>query len=340
MSFPKGIMKKERAIYNARQLSGAAIIQTFDYMIREGVDDVTEDGEFHLSRAAISSGSSTRDQAWRDRAFSTLHTWVVDVEYVLHKYWKMKCLTRHRDRPTSLPVRFPAPAKTNHDNPAGCGIAARAPMTFPTTQRQTALMEGTKVGNGETSDLRWSCLRRNRLQPNGNSRRTSHMRSAAAPPPPRGPRHHVQDDTSSIRLHLCWKRNEQRFHPRSPAWGSSVRVSQEAPGKFDPGLPWECKPQGAVHHGRVVHYLLLSWAGDGVDPEHFDIYRDGKRLQKELGQYGVIHGDIRLANVVYNAELGKPMLIDFDQARLNTRARKRKSIAGFSRTKPKRLMQN
>ncbi|OJD09383.1 hypothetical protein ACJ73_10361 [Blastomyces percursus] len=87
----------------------------------------------------------------------------------------------------------------------------------------------------------------------------------------------------------------------------------------------------------IVHYLLLSWAGDGVEPEHFDIHRDGKRLQKELSQYGVIHGDIRLANVVYNTELGRPMLIDFDQARLNKRVRKRQLIAGFSRTKPKQL---
>ncbi|OJD09359.1 hypothetical protein ACJ73_10381, partial [Blastomyces percursus] len=35
---PKKDNEKERATYNARQLSGAAITQTFDYMIREGVE--------------------------------------------------------------------------------------------------------------------------------------------------------------------------------------------------------------------------------------------------------------------------------------------------------------
>ncbi|KAI1955166.1 hypothetical protein LOZ58_006831 [Ophidiomyces ophidiicola] len=85
----------------------------------------------------------------------------------------------------------------------------------------------------------------------------------------------------------------------------------------------------------IVHYLLLSWAGDGIAPGHFDIDQDGQRLQRELRQYGVIHGDLRLANIVYSAELGKPMLIDFDRARLDTK--KRKSITGFSRSKRLRL---
>ncbi|EFW17949.1 hypothetical protein D8B26_004733 [Coccidioides posadasii str. Silveira] len=68
---------------------------------------------------------------------------------------------------------------------------------------------------------------------------------------------------------------------------------------------------------RIVHYLLLSWAGDSLDySQHCDFHQEARRLQKELGRYGVVHGDVRPANVTWNSELSRPMLIDFDKARL------------------------
>ncbi|EFW18606.1 conserved hypothetical protein [Coccidioides posadasii str. Silveira] len=320
-------MKKERAIYNARQLSGAAIIQTFDYMIREGVE----------------------------YGYLTTVTSLRMANFISH------ALQYHRAPPQGIKLgeiaRFPR-------STPGLLTSNEMPHTPPgsTYIPSSPLSSAGKDQPRQPRRLRNRCASPDDLphdpasdsSDGGNKgwkwgdKRLAVVMSPPQPPPAKRQQPAYQSHEERRRNHTARmetircprERNEQRFHPRSPAWGSSVRVSQEAPGKFDPGLPWECKPQGAVHHGRVVHYLLLSWAGDGVDPEHFDIYRDGKRLQKELGQYGVIHGDIRLANVVYNAELGKPMLIDFDQARLNTRARKRKSIAGFSRTKPKRLMQN
>ncbi|KMU91408.1 hypothetical protein CIHG_09153 [Coccidioides immitis H538.4] len=68
---------------------------------------------------------------------------------------------------------------------------------------------------------------------------------------------------------------------------------------------------------RIVHYLLLSWAGDSLDySQHCDFHQEARRLQKELGRYGVVHGDVRPANVTWNSQLSRPMLIDFDKARL------------------------
>ncbi|KAM5476740.1 hypothetical protein MauCBS54593_000010 [Microsporum audouinii] len=79
------------------------------------------------------------------------------------------------------------------------------------------------------------------------------------------------------------------------------------------------KPYITTGLDYIVHYLLLSWAGDSLDDIpccDIDFHHEGRKLQKELGRYGVVHGDVRPANITWNSELSRPMLIDFDQARL------------------------
>ncbi|KAF3484070.1 uncharacterized protein GIQ15_03394 [Arthroderma uncinatum] len=79
----------------------------------------------------------------------------------------------------------------------------------------------------------------------------------------------------------------------------------------------------------IVHYLLLSWAGESQDDMlPYDLCLERRKFQKELHRYGVTHGDLRESNITWNEELSHTMLIDFDRARLD---RKRPLIGSGSR---------
>jgi len=57
--------------------------------------------------------------------------------------------------------------------------------------------------------------------------------------------------------------------------------------------------------------MLMSYGGEtavSIDDQEID------DLWETLMQYGVEHEDLRRANVLWNAELGQYMVIDFDRA--------------------------
>ncbi|RSL53812.1 hypothetical protein CEP54_010194 [Fusarium duplospermum] len=73
------------------------------------------------------------------------------------------------------------------------------------------------------------------------------------------------------------------------------------------------------HRVYVVHMTLLSWGGCRIDTAD-DISRpledEAIRALRAMHQEGVIHEDVRLANMLFNSETNGVMVIDFDRALL------------------------
>lgn len=93
---------------------------------------------------------------------------------------------------------------------------------------------------------------------------------------------------------------------------------------------------------EIVHFLLLSWGGKDMQeakPSSCNFYEEATRFETVLGHVGVEHGDIRPPNMLWNKELDRPMLIDFDQARLIQKKRPHKPylLEEYSRSKKRQI---
>ncbi|KAK3933898.1 hypothetical protein QBC46DRAFT_274883, partial [Diplogelasinospora grovesii] len=65
----------------------------------------------------------------------------------------------------------------------------------------------------------------------------------------------------------------------------------------------------------IVHMLLMSWGGQGVDKvDGADVPDLAGETERTLRKAGVVHGDARPANMLWNAERRRVMLIDFDRS--------------------------
>ncbi|KAK7212726.1 hypothetical protein V2G26_019904 [Clonostachys chloroleuca] len=76
------------------------------------------------------------------------------------------------------------------------------------------------------------------------------------------------------------------------------------------------------HRVYVVHMTFLSWGGSSM-AEALNVGETTKSLQnmairslRAIHQEGVIHKDIRLANMLFNRESNSVMMIDFERASL------------------------
>lgn len=70
---------------------------------------------------------------------------------------------------------------------------------------------------------------------------------------------------------------------------------------------------------RIVHMLLMSWAGEQAQKDTMssmarDIAQETKQAVVEMRKYGVEHSDVRPPNVLWNSENAKLMLIDFERS--------------------------
>jgi hypothetical protein len=72
---------------------------------------------------------------------------------------------------------------------------------------------------------------------------------------------------------------------------------------------------------RIVHMMLLSWAGeqfDRIDRSSINNRRllreDAARSIRAIHNLGVLHRDIRPPNVLWNKELRQAMVIDFERS--------------------------
>jgi tRNA A-37 threonylcarbamoyl transferase component Bud32 len=73
----------------------------------------------------------------------------------------------------------------------------------------------------------------------------------------------------------------------------------------------------------IVHMMILSWAGERLDKSKISRGVDRKRLGimvtqsiEEIHHTGVLHADLRIANMLWNAETERVMLIDFERSEM------------------------
>ncbi|CAG9937431.1 unnamed protein product [Clonostachys rosea f. rosea IK726] len=69
---------------------------------------------------------------------------------------------------------------------------------------------------------------------------------------------------------------------------------------------------------KIVHMLLMSWAGELATKagELVDLTTETARSLRMVRGEGVVHDDLREANLLWNEERGRVMVIDFDSADL------------------------
>ncbi|KAI1737922.1 hypothetical protein F4680DRAFT_450600 [Xylaria scruposa] len=74
--------------------------------------------------------------------------------------------------------------------------------------------------------------------------------------------------------------------------------------------PWGYSLPGGY---QVLHLLLMSWAGENIS-NMLNYTEDLNDLKDKFWKEGVVHGDVRGPNVLWNQERKSIMLIDFDRA--------------------------
>ena len=75
------------------------------------------------------------------------------------------------------------------------------------------------------------------------------------------------------------------------------------------------------------HMLLMAWAGtETTKLEHTKtLLHEIARSKKEIHALGVVHGDFRFENILWNAELGRALIIEFHRSKLDRGWMKRPS---------------
>ncbi|APA10236.1 hypothetical protein sscle_06g050060 [Sclerotinia sclerotiorum 1980 UF-70] len=76
---------------------------------------------------------------------------------------------------------------------------------------------------------------------------------------------------------------------------------------------------------QIVHMIILSWAGEKLDRDMILKHMNQKRLDilvtqsvEEVHHAGIFHGDARIPNMLWNAEMDGFMLIDFERSQSKT----------------------
>lgn len=112
---------------------------------------------------------------------------------------------------------------------------------------------------------------------------------------------------------LLWKdvvsQEAEIYYILRKAQGSSVPVFL---GKMD------LKKIYFAFGGQIRHMLIMGWAGESTAnlDKYVDLGREIERSNKEIRALGVQHLDLRPDNVLWNAELGRALIIDFHRSKL------------------------
>ncbi|KAF5859880.1 hypothetical protein ETB97_002239 [Aspergillus alliaceus] len=77
--------------------------------------------------------------------------------------------------------------------------------------------------------------------------------------------------------------------------------------------------------GQIRHMLLMAWGGEPISKiNHIKAIRhEILRSQKKIRSLGVLHQDLRPDNLLWNAELGRVLIIDFHRSELDVRPTKK-----------------
>ncbi|KAJ6171281.1 hypothetical protein N7470_000348 [Penicillium chermesinum] len=70
--------------------------------------------------------------------------------------------------------------------------------------------------------------------------------------------------------------------------------------------------------GQIRHMLIMGWGGESTATMELtpSLLQEIRRSDKEIEGLGVIHGDLRRENVLWNEELGRALIIDFHRSTL------------------------
>lgn len=123
------------------------------------------------------------------------------------------------------------------------------------------------------------------------------------------------------------------------------RVLQRAQGSAIPVFlgPIDLSMSYFLHGaGEIRHMLLMGWGGETVSIEHSpELQKQVRRSRKEINSLGVMHGDLRLDNILWNEELQHVLIIDFHRSQLNCelkirQARSKKRNSGDAASEPRK----
>ncbi|KKZ63872.1 hypothetical protein EMCG_01825 [[Emmonsia] crescens] len=77
--------------------------------------------------------------------------------------------------------------------------------------------------------------------------------------------------------------------------------------------------------GDIRHMLLMGWAGESIDKLKSSTLNDEiSKSKREIRMLGVVHKDLRLANMLWNNELRRVLIIDFHRSDIDRRPKKRR----------------
>ncbi|KAG6042833.1 hypothetical protein E4U39_005377 [Claviceps sp. Clav50 group G5] len=70
--------------------------------------------------------------------------------------------------------------------------------------------------------------------------------------------------------------------------------------------------------GEIRHMLVMGWGGESPEKigEGSEIQAELKRSVREIQRLGVIHGDLRRENMLWNTELRRILIIDFHKSKI------------------------
>jgi hypothetical protein len=131
---------------------------------------------------------------------------------------------------------------------------------------------------------------------------------------------------TTSRLWSTVAREEQFYQILGSAQGSAVTVFL---GALDMAQSYFL--HGA---GEIQHMLLMAWAGEPLTQSQWGNERNAvKRSHAKIWELGVLHGDVRRPNTLWNSELNRVLIIDFHKSKLL------KTQTGMSKRKNE-LMEN
>ncbi|OJD23050.1 hypothetical protein ACJ73_05597 [Blastomyces percursus] len=78
--------------------------------------------------------------------------------------------------------------------------------------------------------------------------------------------------------------------------------------------------------GDIRHMLLMSWAGESIEnvKDKEVLSHEISRSKKEIRMLGVVHKDLRSANMLWNDELLRVLIIDFHRSGIDRRPMKKR----------------
>ena len=85
--------------------------------------------------------------------------------------------------------------------------------------------------------------------------------------------------------------------------------------------------------GEIRHLLIMGWGGESTATMELtqQLRREIHKSNKEVRALGIIHGDLRLDNVLWSEELGRALIIDFHRSTLRRRPVEQRSRAAKRR---------